>query len=46
MQAISRFRSIFVLAPFSYIRFVLISYTLASIYYACWLCPLETEFQG
>jgi hypothetical protein len=35
-----------ILAPFSYIRFVLISYTLASIYSAFWLCPLETEFQG
>ena len=46
MIAISRLRSIFVLAPFSYIRFVMISYTLASIYSACWLFHLETEFQG
>jgi len=34
VKAISRLRSIFVLAPFPYIRFVLISYTLASIYSA------------
>ncbi len=44
-QAISRSRSIFVLAPFSYISFVLISYTLASMNSACWLFPLEYEFQ-
>ncbi len=42
----SRFRSIFVLAPFSYIRFVLISYLLASIHSISCLCPLETEIQG
>jgi hypothetical protein len=38
MQAISRFRSIFVHAPFSCSRFVLIACTLALIYSACWLC--------
>ncbi len=43
LTCISTFRSIFDLAPFSYIGFVLISYTLASIYSACCLCPLEYE---
>ena len=31
--------------PFSYISFVLISFTLASIYSARWLCPLESYFR-
>ncbi len=36
----------FLLAPFPYIRFVLISYLLASTNSISCICPLETEIQG